>query len=67
MVDARLAAHRRLTLQAAAADLSLVEAVKKGDARAARALLAQKADVNAAEADGTTALHWAVETTTISS
>ena len=50
-----------LTLQAAAADLSLVEAVKKGDARAARALLAQKADVNAAEADGTTALHWAVE------
>jgi hypothetical protein len=38
-----------LTLPAAAADLSLVEAVKKGDARAARALLAQKADVNAAE------------------
>ncbi|MEO8256889.1 MAG: ankyrin repeat domain-containing protein [Acidobacteriota bacterium] len=50
-----------LTLQAAAADLSLVEAVKQGDAAAARALLARQADVNAAGADGTTALHWAVE------
>ena len=39
----------------------LVEAVKSGDRAAAIALLAQKADVNAPEADGTTALHWAVQ------
>ena len=57
----RFALVLALTLRAAAADLSLVEAVKKGDAMAARALLAQRADVNTAEADGTTALHWAVE------
>jgi ankyrin repeat protein len=38
----------------------LVDAVKSGDTAAAVALLATGADVNAAEADGTTALHWAV-------
>ena len=38
----------------------LIDAVKSGDHAAMRRLLAQKADVNAAEADGTTALHWAV-------
>ena len=42
------------------ADLRLVDAVKAGN-RAARAeLIAQHADVNAAEPDGMTALHWAV-------
>ena len=40
---------------------SLVQVVKMGDAAAARALIGRKADVNAAEADGTTVLHWAVE------
>jgi len=40
---------------------SLVEAVKSGQTTVARALLAKHADVNVAEADGTTALHWAVE------
>ncbi len=44
---------------AGAGDLPLVEAAKKGDAAAVRALLKAHADVNAAEADGTTALHWA--------
>jgi ankyrin repeat protein len=38
----------------------LLDAVKSGDRAAALTLLAQKADVNAAESDGTTALHWAV-------
>jgi ankyrin repeat protein len=37
----------------------LVDAVKNGDKAAIRALLSQRVDVNAAETDGTTALHWA--------
>jgi ankyrin repeat protein len=39
---------------------SLPDAVKDGDRSAAISLLQQHADVNAPEADGTTALHWAV-------
>ena len=38
----------------------LVEAVKSGDKAAAVALIDKRVDVNAPEADGTTALHWAV-------
>jgi ankyrin repeat protein len=38
----------------------LIDAVKAGDQPAVRLLLKQRADVNAAETDGTTALHWAV-------
>ena len=38
----------------------LVEAVQAGNREAVRALLQKPAEVNAAEADGTTALHWAV-------
>ena len=38
----------------------LVEAVKQADATAVRALLNDRVDVNTPEADGTTALHWAV-------
>jgi uncharacterized protein len=45
---------------AVAADTRVVEAVKAGDKTSATALLKQKADVNAPEADGTTALAWAV-------
>jgi ankyrin repeat protein len=45
---------------AAHAAPALVDAVKSGQAAAVRASLRQKADVNAAEPDGTTALHWAV-------
>lgn len=37
----------------------LIDAVKIGDTQAVGAILASGADVNAAEADGTTALHWA--------
>jgi ankyrin repeat protein len=45
--------------QTGARDLRVVAAAKAGDRAAVRAALAQKADVNAAEPDGTTALHWA--------
>jgi len=38
----------------------VVDAAKSGDFAAVRALIAQKADVNVPEADGMTALHWAV-------
>jgi ankyrin repeat protein len=44
-----------------AAQAPLAEAVKRGDAAALRALVAQRVDVNAAEPDGTTALHWAAQ------
>src|ERR1700691_5284292 len=37
----------------------LVEAAKSGDRDALKSLLQKKADANAADADGTTALHWA--------
>jgi uncharacterized protein len=44
-----------------AADVALVDAVRNGNRATVRALLARKVDVNAPAADGTTALHWAVE------
>jgi uncharacterized protein len=44
---------------ASARELSLVEAVQNKDAAAAAALLHQHPDVNAAQGDGATALHWA--------
>jgi uncharacterized protein len=43
-----------------AGNLPLVQAAMDDDAVAVRSLIQQKADVNAAAADGTTALHWAV-------
>jgi ankyrin repeat protein len=46
--------------RADAAPLPLVDAVKDGNHAAVESLLRQKTNVNAAEADGTTALHWAV-------
>jgi ankyrin repeat protein len=48
------------SLCANAADNTLLSAVKADDAAASRALLAQGADANAADADGTAALSWAV-------
>ncbi|MGA2713311.1 MAG: ankyrin repeat domain-containing protein [Bryobacteraceae bacterium] len=45
----------------ATADLRLIEAVKQADAKTVRSLLAQHVDVNATEADGSTALHWAAQ------
>lgn len=37
----------------------LADAAKRGDSQAVRALIQKGVDVNTAEADGTTALHWA--------
>ena len=59
-----LAAFFVLALTASAATLAsnakLVDAIKTGDKPAALSLLQQKADVNAPEPDGTTAIMWAV-------
>src|SRR5688572_13991203 len=44
----------------AATDLRLVDAAMIGDRVAVQGLLQQKADINRAHGDGTTALHWAV-------
>jgi len=49
-----------ITLALLIAAAPLVDAVKSGDKAAAIALIAKRVDVNAPEADGTTALHWAV-------
>jgi uncharacterized protein len=64
MASKHLASVVTLLLAAAtvhAADSKLIDAVKKSDGAAVKTLLAQKADVKAAEVDGTTALHWASE------
>src|SRR4249920_2742076 len=46
---------------AVAADVRLIEAVKAADESAVRTMLTRRVDVNTPEADGTTALHWAVD------
>ena len=46
-------------LGAAGRDSRLVDAARSGDAARVRTLIDQRAEVNAPEADGTTALHWA--------
>ena len=48
-------------LDVARAEVGLVDAVKAADKTAVRALLNQRVDVNALQADGTTALHWAAD------
>ena len=47
------------TAHAASSDVA--DAMMKGNREAVRALLQKKADVNAPQVDGTTALHWAVQ------
>ena len=42
-------------------DQRLMDAVKKQDVRSVKALLAQKVNLQAVEADGSTALHWAAQ------
>src|ERR1700757_5408261 len=46
-------------MAAGAVNTPVADAAMKGDEPALRALLAQKADVNAPQADGTTAIQWA--------
>src|SRR5258706_6383169 len=46
-----------ITIHAAGSDVA--DAVMNGDPAALRALIQKKADVNAPQADGATALHWA--------
>ncbi len=48
------------SLGAGRPDLSLVDAVKRGELPAVKAQLDRQVDVNTAESDGATALHWAV-------
>jgi uncharacterized protein len=48
------------TVMLSAGRSDVADAAKRGDTAAVRMLLAQRADVNAAQADGATALHWAV-------
>lgn len=50
------------SLSLAAADLRLVDAVKSGNRSIVQTLLQQRVNVNVAEPDGTTALHWAART-----
>jgi ankyrin repeat protein len=47
------------SLEAAGTTVRLIDAVKQGNQAAVKALLAQHTNVNAAEPDGMTALHWA--------
>jgi ankyrin repeat protein len=47
------------TVAAAADRPAIVDAAKNADRAALRAIVQQKVDVNAADGDGTTALHWA--------
>jgi ankyrin repeat protein len=44
-----------------AATSEVADAAQRGNREAVRAAIARKADVNIAQVDGTTALHWAVE------
>lgn len=50
-----------LMCQLALAESPLADAVEKSDRAAIRTLLKQRADVNAPQADGMTALHWAAQ------
>ncbi|HET9191956.1 MAG TPA: ankyrin repeat domain-containing protein [Vicinamibacterales bacterium] len=50
-----------LASTAYAGPTDVADAAKRGDRTAVRTALARKADVNAAQVDGSTALHWAVE------
>jgi ankyrin repeat protein len=50
-----------LCFAASGGSLRLVDAVKQQDSAAVRAMIEKHAEVNAAQGDGATALHWAVQ------
>ena len=56
-----LAGAAVLCAAAFGADTRLIDAVQNGESATIQSLLKQKVDVNAATADGTTALHWAAQ------
>jgi len=58
VITAAAVAFVSVPVNAARSDVA--DAAMRGDVAAVRALLARKADVNAPQADGATALHWAV-------
>jgi ankyrin repeat protein len=60
MIGIMLLSLSLLTPAIAAQDAKLADAAERRDWAAVRALLQKGADVNAAQIDGTTALHWAV-------
>src|SRR4249919_1784700 len=49
-----------LSMVVSAGKSDVADAAMRGDGAAVRALIGQKADVNAPQNDGATALHWAV-------
>ena len=57
-VPALAAVILAMSVNAGAADSRIADAARRGDAAAVRTLIRQRADVNAPEVDGTTALHW---------
>src|SRR5438046_9596408 len=58
---ARIAVGAGVTVASVSAmDMRLTDAIKRRDHRAVAALVAQKADINAAQPDGATPLAWAV-------
>src|SRR5262245_46595914 len=65
LITSLAAAFALRIISLSAPSSKLADAVMKGDKAAVRALLAQKADVNAAQVDGATALHWRYIATTL--
>ncbi|HZL95092.1 MAG TPA: ankyrin repeat domain-containing protein, partial [Vicinamibacterales bacterium] len=55
------------TVAFAAAGAPVIDAVKSGNVEAVRTLLQKRADVNLAESDGMTALHWAARNNDLAS
>ena len=61
MRKALLASTLLLMASSSLAATNLIDAIKRGDTKTVRTLIAKKADVNAADVDGSTPLHWAVQ------
>jgi len=54
-----------VSLWSATPEPEIVRAAKSGDTQSIERLIASKGDINAAQPDGTTALHWAVRATNL--